>query len=210
VFHGLKLPVIKLKFELSSGGGMRKIGPWIQKSSKNVYENPWIVVQHDEVIHPDGSEGIYGVVKFKNYAVGIVAVDSESNVTLVGQHRYPFDEYSWEIPEGGSPILEDPLANAKRELEEETGLKANVWSDLGELVLSNSATNEKGRVYLAQDLFSGKTNPDPSEKIRTKKIHLLEAYDQVMRGKITDSISVGGIARAHFFLYGEGCSTPKC
>ena len=153
---------------------MKKIGPWIQKSSKDVYDNPWITVQHDEVIHPDGSEGIYGVVKFKNYAVGIVAVDSENNVTLVGQHRYPFDEYSWEIPEGGSPLLEDPLANAKRELEEETGLKANDWSDLGELVLFNSATNEKDRVYLAQDLLSGKTNPDPSEKIRTKKFTYLK------------------------------------
>ena len=55
---------------------------------------------------PDGMPGIYGVVHFKNRAVGVLPVDDEGRVWLVGQHRYPLDAYSWEIPEGGCPESE--------------------------------------------------------------------------------------------------------
>ena len=93
-----------------------RVGPWVRRSRATVYENAWIQVHHDEVTRPDGSPGIYGVVHFRARAVGAVVADGEGRILLVGQHRYTLDRYSWEIPEGGSPWDEDPLAGAKREL----------------------------------------------------------------------------------------------
>src|SRR5918998_3074540 len=114
------------------------INPWLTVSSRRVYDNPWITIREDQVIRPDGEPGIYGVVHFKNIAVGVLAVEGEF-VYLVGQYRYPLDSYSWEIPEGGCPEGEDPLDAARRELEEETGLRARRWEKMGEAHLSNSA-----------------------------------------------------------------------
>src|ERR687890_1606450 len=111
--------------------------PWRKISSREVYENPWIRVREDEVLRPDGEPGIYGVVHFKNVAVGVLAVEGDE-LYLVGQYRYTLDRYSWEIPEGGCPEGEEPLDAARRELEEETGLRARCWEKLGEAHLSNS------------------------------------------------------------------------
>ena len=106
------------------------------------YRNPWLTVWHDEVTRPDGEPGIYGVVHFRNTAVGVVAIDDQDRVALVGQHRYAFDTYHWEIPEGGSPLEEDSLEGARRELLEETGLSARSWREIGRWELSNSDTDE--------------------------------------------------------------------
>ena len=95
--------------------------PWLTAASERVYENPWISVREDRVVRPDGEPGIYGVVHYKNVAVGVLPVD-DGHTYLVGQYRYPLDEYSWEIPEGGCPEGEEPLHAAQRELREETGL----------------------------------------------------------------------------------------
>ena len=96
--------------------------PWTTLNSRLVYENPWIRVREDQVLQPDGQPGIYGVVEFKNRAVGVLPIDDEGCIWLVGQHRYPLGSYSWEIPEGGSPQSEPPEETARRELKEETGL----------------------------------------------------------------------------------------
>src|SRR5215211_7242138 len=90
--------------------------PWRRVARGEVYENPWIAVYHDQVIRPDGQPGIYGVVHYKNRAVGVVALDERDRVLLVGQYRYTLDLYSWEIPEGGGAPDEDPVEAAQREL----------------------------------------------------------------------------------------------
>jgi 8-oxo-dGTP pyrophosphatase MutT (NUDIX family) len=94
-----------------SGAGSRTPrNPWVRRSRRTAYRTAWIEVFHDEVGRPDGSDGIYGVVHFHERAVGVVAVGTDGRILLVGQHRYTLDRYSWEIPEGGVPIDEDPLA----------------------------------------------------------------------------------------------------
>ena len=102
--------------------------PWTTLGSRPVYENPWIKVREDQVLRPDGQPGIYGVVEFKNRAVGVLPVEDDGAVWLVGQYRYPLQAYSWEIPEGGSAAGETPEETARRELQEETGLTAGIWS----------------------------------------------------------------------------------
>jgi 8-oxo-dGTP pyrophosphatase MutT (NUDIX family) len=169
---------------------------WKTLSSVTVYENPWLEISHREVINPAGKDGIYGVVKFKNKALGIIPLDENGYIYLVGQFRYALNEYSWEIPEGGGPVNEDVLEAAKRELKEETGLLAENWTKLTRIHTSNSATDEEGFLFLAEGLSQSEAEPEETEELQVKKIHLSEAVEMVMRSEITDSISMVGILMA--------------
>ncbi|HSZ26418.1 MAG TPA: NUDIX hydrolase [Cytophagaceae bacterium] len=172
------------------------INPWKTLSTKSVYSNPWIQVTESDVINPKGGKGIYGVVSFKNKAIGIIPVDAEGYTYLVGQYRYTLNEYSWEIPEGGGPLNEEPLFAAQRELKEETGLVASSWKMIGRIHTSNSVTDEEGFLYLATDLQSGISEPEETEELEVKKIHLKEVVEMIMQNRITDSLTIAGILKA--------------
>lgn len=169
--------------------------PWKLLTSKNQYDNLWIRVEEHDVINPAGGKGIYGKVHFKNVAVGIVPIDEDGNTWLVGQYRYPLDEYSWEIPEGGCPIGEQELDSAKRELKEETGLMAENWEELLKIHTSNSVSDERGVVFIAKDLTQGETNFEETEDLKIKKLPLSEAIQMVLDGEITDSISMTALLK---------------
>jgi 8-oxo-dGTP pyrophosphatase MutT (NUDIX family) len=177
--------------------------PWTILKSKEVYENPWISLTEFDVINPGGGNGIYGKVHFKNLAVGIVAMDEENNLYLVGQFRFPTNEYSWEIPEGGSVIGIDPLEGAKRELKEEIGLVASNWKELFRMHLSNSVSDELAIIYLAKGLEQGESEPEETELLNVRKISIDEAYRMVTNGEITDSITVAAILKIKL-LFLEG------
>lgn len=174
--------------------------PWQTLDSALRYENPWIRVREDQVLRPDGKPGLYGVVEFKNHAIGIVPVTEDGDTFLVGQYRYPLHLYSWEIPEGGAPLAERPLAAAQRELMEETGITAERWTYLGDLHTSNSVTNEVGAVFLAEGLSFGPSAPEGTERLEVRRMPLQEAYELAMTGRITDSLAVIGLARAWAYL----------
>ncbi|MBL7895230.1 MAG: NUDIX hydrolase [Bacteroidia bacterium] len=174
--------------------------PWITKKSEDVYESPWIKVVKHDVLNPAGKPATYSVVNFKNLAIGILPIDNEGFTWLVGQWRYPLEEYCWEIPEGGGPLGIDPLDSAKRELKEETGIVAKDFQEIMRLHLSNSATNELAIVYLAKNLDFESAEPEESEVLQVKRIHLNEAYNWVMSGKITDAISVAAILKTKIMM----------
>ncbi|GAB2847891.1 NUDIX hydrolase [Hymenobacter ruber] len=174
--------------------------PWHTLSSEIKYHNPWISVREDQVRNPGGGQGIYGVVTMKNKALGIVPVDAEGNTWLVGQYRYPLNEYSWEIPMGGGLVELDILESAQRELKEETGLTAARWTRIARLHTSNSVTDEEGFVYLAEDLTQGELEPEETEDLRLWKLPLAEAIRMVMDDRITDGISVAGLLKAEKVL----------
>ena len=169
--------------------------PWQITSKKNIYDNPWINLTEYQVINPSGNPGIYGKVHFKNLAIGIVPIDSEMNTYLVGQFRFTADQYSWEIPEGGCPEGTDPLESARRELLEETGLKATRWTEIQRMHLSNSVTDEYGIIYLAQELEQFDSEPEDTEQLIVRKLPFAEAYQMVCDGSITDSVTVAAILR---------------
>jgi len=170
--------------------------PWITKTTQTVYESAWIKVDKSDVINPVGNPAIYSVVHFKNLAIGILAIDQEYNIWLVGQYRYPVNEYSWEIPEGGGNMQVDPVESARRELKEEAGIVAKNYTEFQRLHLSNSATDELAITYLATGLSFEESEPEDSEVLQIKKLHLDEAFNWCMQGKITDAISVSAILKA--------------
>ncbi len=169
---------------------------WTTLSGHEKYDNPWINVTEYQVINPGGKAGIYGKVHFKNKAIGIVALDNEGNTWLVGQWRYPLNEWSWEIPEGGGPNETEVLASAQRELREEAGLTAKKWTMIQRTHLSNSVSDEEGFIFLAEDLTEGDSELEDSEAdMKVWKLPFEEALQMVLDGKITDSLSVMGLLR---------------
>lgn len=171
--------------------------PWKTLSIKQVYDNPWIEVTHREVINPSGGPGIYGMVHFKNVAIGIVPIDEEGYTWLVGQYRYPLECYSWEIPEGGGPAGRPLIESAQIELLEETGIRARRWTPLLEMHVSNSVSDEYAIVYLAQELEFGAAQPEETELLQVRRLHLSEAVEMAMRGEITDSLSLAALLKVN-------------
>jgi 8-oxo-dGTP pyrophosphatase MutT (NUDIX family) len=174
--------------------------PWTILSSAQTYDNPWIQVTEHQVLTPGGNPGIYGTVHCKRFATGIIPLDPEGYTWLVGQYRFPLHQYSWEIPEGGGSLQDNPLTIAQRELQEETGLTANRWRKILDLALSNCIMDEIGAVFLAQDLHYGESDPDDTEVLQIKRIPFSEALNWVEQGTITDAISVAGILKVQLML----------
>jgi 8-oxo-dGTP pyrophosphatase MutT (NUDIX family) len=170
---------------------------WQKLASRVVYDNDWMQVREDHVINPGGGENQYGYVHFKNRAVAIIALDEADNTWLVGQQRYTLGEYSWELPMGGAPLDEAPLAAAKRELQEETGLSARNWEEVLRLHTSNSITDEVGLVYVATRLMMGMPNTEETEDLNIRKLPFEAALQMVLDGEITDAISVAALLHLH-------------
>lgn len=181
---------------------MKEKNPWTILESKKIYQNSWISLTEHQVLNPAGGKGIYGEVHFENYAIGIIAIDKDDHICLVGQYRFPLKQYSWELPEGGGPLDGNPLDSAKRELLEETGLVAKEWTEVLRMHLSNSVSDELGILYLAKDFEQFDAQPEETEQLEIKKIPFEEAYQMVMKGEITDSLSVAGILKVKLIREG--------
>jgi 8-oxo-dGTP pyrophosphatase MutT (NUDIX family) len=179
---------------------MEEQNPWKTLESNLKYDNNWISVTEHQVINPSGGKGIYGEVHFKNLAIGILPLDEDYNTWLVGQYRFPLKAYSWEIPEGGGPLGEDPLESARRELLEETGMSASNWKEIQRMHLSNSVSDELSIIYVATGLIQGIAMPEETEELVVKKVPFDEAFEMVMKNEITDSMSVAAILKAKLMI----------
>jgi 8-oxo-dGDP phosphatase len=185
--------------EPMTGRGVDR-NPWKTVTSHMKYGNAWFSVREDEVIRPDGSAGIYGVVSAERLAVGILPLWPDNSLTLVGQYRYAIEEYSWEIPEGGGNASCDALDIAVRELREETGLVADRWTYLGRVHTSNCFVQETCHLYLAECLTQRAAEPGPDELLEVARVPLEEAVAMAGDGRITDGISIAGIFRLSLYL----------
>jgi len=145
-------------------------------------------------IDPNGKEALYGLVHFKNLAVGIIPFQDD-HIWLVGQSRVAFQSYSWEIPAGGDPKGLDPEGTARRELQEETGFTAARIEPILEMELSNSITDERGIVYLATGLTQGESELESSEDISLMKLSLDAALAAVDAGEIRHALGVAAILK---------------
>jgi 8-oxo-dGTP pyrophosphatase MutT (NUDIX family) len=173
----------------------RPMNPWTTLSVRQVYRNPWLELWEERCLDPSGKPALYGKVSFRNKAVGIIPVDDAGHTWLVGQYRYCLNQYSWEIPMGGSPHHVSVLDTARRELREETGLTASRWEQILFAHTSNSITDEEGYVFVAEGLSAGEPEFESTERIEIRRLPLVEAVRMAMDGGITDALSVAGLLK---------------
>jgi 8-oxo-dGTP pyrophosphatase MutT (NUDIX family) len=171
--------------------------PWKRGETRRIYDNPWLSLDEIDAEAPTGRPALYGLVSFKNVAIAVLPLHDDGTVTLVGQNRFPFADYSWEIPEGGAPLNEDPLIGGQRELREETGLVATEWREILRMQLSNSVTNELAVGYLATGLSAGETEPDDTEDLAMVRAPFAEVLAAAVGGHIQDALTVAMLLRVH-------------
>lgn len=158
-----------------------------------VYRNRWMTVREDAIARADGSSGIYGVVEKTDFAV-IVPYD-EGQITLVEQYRYPVRARYWELPQGsweGQQI--DPLALARAELREETGLVAGAMRHVGRLFQGYGYCTQAYDVFLASELGRGETQLDAEELgLVARAFPLATVLSMVADGTIADATTVAAL-----------------
>ena len=155
-------------------------------SGEETYHGPLLHVFHDRVRLPNGDESGRDYIKHLG-AVCIVPVTEDGQVVIERQYRYPLDMVITEIPAGklDSPE-EDRLSAAKRELHEETGLTADVWTDMGDFFPAVAYSTERITMYLARSLHEGEQKLDKDEFLNIETVPLAQLVREVMDGEIVD------------------------
>jgi 8-oxo-dGTP pyrophosphatase MutT (NUDIX family) len=185
---------------MTKPGWLRAHGrPWVRGPGREIYDNPWIRVTEFAATAPTGAPAQYGLVSFKNHAIAILPLFEDGTTILVGQHRLPLGDYTWEIPEGGGPVGADPLESAKRELAEETGLQAAEWREVLRAQLSNSVTDEQAFGYIATGLSAAPDlhHADDTEALERLRVPFREAFDAAMAGHLPDVLTLAMLLKAY-------------
>ena len=167
--------------------------------SREIYRGRIVTVHVDQVALPNGKTAQREVVDHPG-GVGILALDEEGRVLMVQQYRYAFGRPMWEIPAGKREPGEEPLETAKRELEEETGARAERWMPLGELIPSPGCYGERLSLFLARGLTFGETHPDEDEFLQVSRIGLGELIQGCVSGQIQDAKTVCAALKAKYIM----------
>lgn len=158
-------------------------------SSESKFVNPYWEYKIDKYKMPNGRIADYHYVN-SNGATIIIPVTDNNKYILVNQYRYLNQRISLEFPGGG--IKDDmlPLDNAVKELEEETGCKADSMILIGEYNPFNGVTNEICKVYVAEGLIRQQSNPDESEEFELIELTKDEINHKIKIGEIWDGMSL--------------------
>lgn len=178
---------------------MKTNGPWKIKGSKETYTNPWITVREDQVIRPDGKDGIYGVVEMVP-GISVLALDEEGYVYLTKEFHYAVEQAGIEVVSGAIDKGETPLEAAKRELKEELGIAAEEWIDLGIVNPFTSVVHSPAALFLAKKVHFTESSQEGTETMELLKIPFQEAVRLVMDSNITHGPSCLVILKAAEYL----------
>jgi ADP-ribose pyrophosphatase len=169
--------------------------PWEQKSTRQIYQNPWISLREDLVELPDGRTTIYGVVRCSE-CVGVLPFLDPGTVLMIKQYRYVAKRVTWEMPTGGMHHGESREAAAQRELVEEIGYRAEKLTWLSTFHTSKSVVDETAHLFLGEALVKVGLLPDDTEFIEVRPFPFKEVLQMVLRSEITDSMTVIGVLQA--------------
>jgi 8-oxo-dGTP pyrophosphatase MutT (NUDIX family) len=165
--------------------------PYTVTARQFIYDSPWIRLREDRFQHRKGAEGRYAVCGFHHTACGVLALDDQDRVLLVGQWRYPLESFSWELPEGGGKDSESPFEAIRRELAEETGTSAEVWEPLAFFHPSNASTEEEAFLFLATGLTPIEGHhPEDDEELCLHREPFEDCLRRALRGELTDAPTV--------------------
>ncbi|MBK8792458.1 MAG: NUDIX hydrolase [Holophaga sp.] len=165
--------------------------PYTVTERNLLFDSPWIRLREDRFRHRKGVEGRYPICGFRRTACGVLALDEQDQVILVGQWRFPLECYSWEIVEGGGEEHESPFECIQRELAEEANLRAETWEPLAYSNLSNSSTDEEAFLFLASGLADVHGHqPDDEEELRVHREPFEHCLRRVQAGEIADGLTV--------------------
>lgn len=178
-------------------------GPWIVHDRSQKFRNKFVAVTEDRVTEPGGGPGTYATVRL-NPGVAVLAMTDEGEVHLTRQFRYAIDADSVEAVCGAVEAGEDAHTAARRELQEEVGLVAERWTDLGSVDMDTSILCCPVQLFVARDLRKVAKNPDPSERIQPLMVPLEEAVSMVHEGAITHAPSCVLILKAASMLRSPG------
>jgi ADP-ribose pyrophosphatase len=158
-------------------------------SSKQLLKNKLFTVHDERAVDPDGFEIHRSIVRHPGSAV-MIPVDDDNRILLVHQFRLPAGQKLWEIPAGRLDPGESPLRAAKRELQEETGVKAKTWIKLASFYASPGYVAEKMNLFLAIDLTSGEQNLMDDERIEIQWFTKKQVRKMIHSGKILDGKTI--------------------
>ncbi|MCL1840101.1 NUDIX hydrolase [Candidatus Saccharibacteria bacterium] len=179
--------------------------PYKTLSTKTAYKSPWLEVEENQVIHPDGHEGIFNVIKRKN-SVSIVPVDADGKLLLIHIFSYGAQKWRWEFPSGRLDDGEEFLTAAERELQEETGFTAAHFEQIGLSHPFSRTMTGLAATVLATDLKSGEIPPaDDNGVISDQKFFTLDQVnDMVQKGEINNTSTITAL---HYYALHQQRST---
>ncbi len=162
--------------------------------SKELYNGKVIRVTLDTVALENGDTSLREVVHHHGGAC-VLALTEQDELYMVKQFRYAFGRELWELPAGKLEAGEDPLAAARRELEEECGVRAGRLAPFMEVYPTVGYCTEVIYLYLAGDLRPAHQHLDEDEFLDVHKVPFAQALQMVLDGEIKDSKTVAGILR---------------
>jgi 8-oxo-dGTP pyrophosphatase MutT (NUDIX family) len=159
--------------------------PWRRVDSDVVHSTPWFTVRRDAVVRPDGAPDVYQHVIAPG-AVTVLALRADGQVAMTRQWIYTHGSTQWRLPGGGiDPCDADPLSAARRELAEETGLRASEWTPIGRIHGADSLSNHVDHAFLATGLTQGTADPGGGEvDLAVSWLPFDEAVNLVTAGQV--------------------------
>jgi ADP-ribose pyrophosphatase len=151
------------------------------------------------VVRPDGKPGIFGVVTMLP-GVSVIPLDEKGNVYLAKEYHYGVGRVTIEAISGGIEKGESKVTSAKRELKEETGLTAKIWTSLGVVDPFTTVIRSPNYMYCASGLSMGKSHREGTESIRVIKVPMRKALQWVKESKITHSATCVALLKIRDFL----------
>ena len=152
---------------------------------RRVFEGRIITVDVDEVEEPGGVRGVREVVRHPG-SVAALPVHADGRVVLVRQYRYPVDAEVWELPAGKIDPGETPEEGARRELEEEVGLRAGHLEPISVFYTTPGFCSEVMHLFRATALTSVPPRPEEDERIEVGLFTFAAAREMIRRGEVRE------------------------